>query len=121
MKKLILVFILISVFVCAQTAADEGICSWYTRESCLREGCSGIMANGRVMENDKLTCASWNYKMGSRVKITNVENNKYVIATVTDRGPSKRLKGRIIDLSRNAFMKISKLNKGLCRVRVEEV
>jgi len=117
MKIILIIAIIILSGIYAY--AEEGLCSWYTRESCIREGCSGIMANGKIMENDKLTCASWKYKFGTVLKVTNIENDKYVLVTVTDRGPSKKLKDRVIDLSRGAFKKICSLQNGLCKVKVE--
>ena len=79
--------------------------SWYSVESCLREGTSGIMANGRKLDDTKFTAASWDYPFKTRLRITNCRSNKSVIIEITDRGPSKRLvkKGRVIDLSRAAF------------------
>jgi rare lipoprotein A len=43
--------------------------------------------------------------LGVNVKVTNLENSKSVMVKVNDRGPF--VKGRIIDLSKSAFKKIS--------------
>src|SRR3990167_10303378 len=97
--------------------------SWYSRASCLREGTSGMMANGKELDDEKLTCAIWDYRFGTILLVTNLSNGKSVKVEVTDRGPAKRLvaKGRIIDLSVAAFAKLDKLSKGLIRVSVEKV
>lgn len=100
---------------------DTGTASWYDIESCLREGTSGICANGQRLDDTKLTCASWDYPFGARLKITNLNNYKSVIVTVTDRGPSKKLyrKGRIIDLSKAAFSSIASLRQGIIPIKAE--
>ena len=116
----IVIFILM-LMLGAQAYAYQTEASYYTRASCLREGTSGICANGEKLDDGKKTCASWDYKFGTRLKVTNIENGKYVIVRVNDRGPNKRLyrAGRRIDLSYAAMRAIT--TKGLCQVEVEEV
>ena len=60
---------------------------------------------------------------GKHYKVCNIANNKYVIVRHNDFGPSKRSynKGRIIDLSRRAFLQIADLKDGIINVTVEEV
>ena len=57
--------ILLSGNVWALSSADTyhatGTASYYTVASCAREGTSGIMANGRRLNDEKLTAASWFY------------------------------------------------------------
>lgn len=119
---LITIIFIVSVWVnCfAETALTA---SWYSVESCEREGTSGIMANGRKLNDEELTCASWDFRFGTKLKITNERNGKSVIVTVTDRGPTKRLyrQGRIVDLSKRAFSQIADLKQGIISVTVEEV
>jgi rare lipoprotein A len=84
------------------------------------------MANGQKFDPDKLTAASWFYPLGTRVRVTvNAPEfeSRSVMVTITDRGPAKRLvdQGRVIDLARAAFQKISYLDLGLVQVLVEPV
>jgi rare lipoprotein A len=52
------------------------------------------------------------------VKVTNEENGKSVIVTITDRGPFT--KGREIDLTKRAFMDIAvNKNSGNLKVTIE--
>jgi len=97
--------------------------SYYTVESCKREGTSGIMANGRRLDDERYTCATWDYAFGTKLRITNLQNGKSCCVEVTDRGPAKRLykKGRKLDLSKKAFSSISDLRKGLITVEIKEV
>lgn len=75
----------------------EGKISHYSRAGCL--GCSTTltMANGQPLDDEALTIAFNKAPLGTRLKITNLDNGKSVIVTVTDRGGFERL-GRIADL-----------------------
>ena len=103
--------------------AEEGIASWYSVESCRREGTSGIMANGEVLDDKQFTCASWDYRFGTRLLISNRDTGAKVVVEVTDRGPARRLyrMGRIMDLSKRAFSEIADLKQGVISVKIEEV
>lgn len=77
-------------------------------------------ANGEKFNESALTAASWKYRLGSYVKVTNLRNHKSIIVRINDRGPGKHLyrKGRIIDLTRASFARIAKLSDGVVPVRV---
>ena len=77
-------------------------------------------ANGEVFNPNDLTCATYAYDFGTKLRVTNLANRNSVIVRVNDRGPNKRL-NRLIDLSRRAFEEISELRKGLIEVKVEEL
>lgn len=76
-------------------------------------------ADGSVFLQTALTCASNVYKLGTWLKVTNMENGKSVVVKVTDTGAFKA--PRIVDLSKAAFSQIASLNRGLVKVLVEEV
>ena len=97
--------------------------SWYSVESCRREGTSGIMANGEKLNDFKFTAASWDYAFGTRIKVTNLQNRKSIIVRITDRGPARRLyrQGRVIDLSKGAFQAIAKTGTGIIPIKIEEI
>jgi len=127
---LIWLFAIVALLItlCSTCKAETiGEASWYSVESCKREGTwakyGGLMANGRIFDDTKLTCAMWGVPFGSRFRVTNVSNGRSVIVEVTDRGPAKRLvkKGRIIDLSKGAFAEIANLRQGIIQVKIEEV
>ena len=63
-------------------------------------------ASGQIFNNSKYTAAHKTLKFGTKVKVTNTVNDKYVIVTINDRGPFT--KGREIDLTKKAFMEIAK-------------
>jgi len=80
-----------------------------------------LMANGKKFDKNKMTCAAdKSFKLGDKLKITNILNNKEVIVTVTDRGNFKKY-NRVIDLSENAFSKISNLEKGVIQIKIEKL
>lgn len=75
-------------------------------------------ANGEKFSNRKLTAAHRKLAFGTKLKVTNVVNKKWVIVTVNDRGPF--IKSRDIDLSKEAFMQITdNKNHGVLTVTIE--
>ena len=56
---------------------------------------------------------------GTKVKVTNLKNNKSVVVKINDRGPF--IDGRIIDLSRYAFSEIGNTDSGLLDVKIEVI
>ena len=77
-------------------------------------------ASGKRFDNTKHTAAHRKFPFGTKLKVTNLANNKSVIVEVTDRGPFT--KGRDIDLTKKAFMEIaSSKYGGSLKVRIEEV
>ena len=97
--------------------------SWYSEASCRREGTSGIMANGRKLNDNKFTGASWDYKFGTIVRVTNLKNGKSILVSITDRGPARRLyrQGRVVDLSVASFKAIANLKDGIIPIKIEIV
>jgi rare lipoprotein A len=66
-------------------------------------------ASGVLFDKNKLTAAHKKLPFGTKVKVTNEANGKFVVVEITDRGPFVR--SREIDLSKKAFMDIVN-NKG---------
>lgn len=95
--------------------------SWYSVESCRREGTSGITASGERLLDVGYTCASWDYPLGTVLRVS--YNSRIVEVTVNDRGPSKRLYrlGRRLDLSKRAFSELAPLERGVITVQIERV
>lgn len=118
----LLIVTIMLLLICPVSAwAFETEASYYTKASCLREGTSGIMANGKGLDDEAFTAASWDYEFGQRLRVT--FNGRSVVVSVTDRGPSKRLykKGRRLDLSKAAFERLAPLGKGIIKVQVTEI
>jgi len=91
---------------------EVGYASWYG------PGFHGRRAaNGEIFDQSKLTAAHPALPMGTRIKVTNVENGREVTLRVNDRGPY--VKGRIVDVSRAAARLLGFARKGLALVRIE--
>ncbi|MFD1133577.1 septal ring lytic transglycosylase RlpA family protein [Psychrobacter sanguinis] len=89
--------------------ANAGMASWYGPGFHGKKTASGAIYNMYAM-----TAAHKSLPFGSKVKVTNLNNNKSVVVKINDRGPFKP--GRIIDLSKKANQMIS---CNLCKVDVE--
>lgn len=77
-------------------------------------------ASGEKFHNSRMTAAHKTLPFNTLVKVTNRKNNKSVKVKINDRGPF--VKGREIDLSKKAFMKISDSKKaGLLEVDIKVV
>jgi len=64
--------------------------------------------------------ASPDFPKGSVLRVTNLDNNKYVDVTVNDYGPDRSIfPKRAIDLDKLAFAKISPLGAGIINVKIE--
>ncbi|GIM50791.1 septal ring lytic transglycosylase RlpA family protein [Capnocytophaga stomatis] len=77
-------------------------------------------ANGTIFDNSKQTAAHRTLPFGTKLKVINRVNGKWIYVTVNDRGPVK--KTREIDLTRRAFMDITDdTKKGELLVDIEIV
>ena len=88
-----------------------GLASYYGKKFHGRRTASGERFNMHAM-----TAAHRNFKFGTRVNVTNLQNNRSVTVRINDRGPFAR--GRIIDLSYAAAKKIGMIADGVVRVKI---
>ena len=73
-------------------------------------------ASGEIMDRNKPTAACNSLPLGTKVLVTNIENNKQVVVTITDRMGIK--KSNRIDLSYRAFGIIAKRKIGRIKVLI---
>lgn len=82
-----------------------------------------VMTSGKASwykYKDGLYAASPDFKKGTRLRVYNIDNGKYVDVTVNDYGPDRSIfPDRVIDLDKVAFEKIASLSSGVVSVRVE--
>lgn len=102
------------VLPCSAQKKQHGKASFYSKRST-----GARTASGQRLHHDSLTCAHRYYPFGTRLKVTNLSNNKSVIVKVIDRGPFGR--GRIIDLSWAAAKAIGMIAQGVASVKIETV
>jgi rare lipoprotein A len=74
-------------------------------------------ANGETFDINQLTAAHRTLPFGTRVRVTNLKNQKSVVVRINDRGPYA--KGRVIDLSPAAARRIDMIGMGVAPVRLE--
>ena len=89
-----------------------GIASWYGQRHHGRP-----TASGKPFNMHALTAAHRSLPLGTRVRVTNLENGRSVVVRITDRGPYVR--GRSIDLSHAAAKALGMVKRGLASVRME--
>lgn len=76
-------------------------------------------ANGEIYNQNSFTAAHKSLKFGTLLKITNLKNNKSVVIRINDRGPY--IHGRDLDLSKAAATELGFINKGVSKIKVEEI
>jgi rare lipoprotein A len=74
-------------------------------------------ASGERFDQNALTAAHRTLPFGTRVRVTNLNNERSVVVRINDRGPFVR--GRVIDVSRAAAVRLDMLRAGVVPVRVE--
>jgi rare lipoprotein A len=94
------------------TRIKSGLASWYGEVWQGRR-----TASGRIFDMNEMTAAHKTLPFGSKVKVTDLRNQRSVIVTITDRGAL--YPGRVIDLSLGAARQLRMVNAGLDPVKLE--
>ena len=89
-----------------------GVSSWYGPNFHGK-----LTANGEVFDMYSISAAHKTLPLGTYVKVTNLDNDKYVYLTINDRGPY--IDGRMLDCSMAAAKKLGFYNNGTANVEVE--
>jgi rare lipoprotein A len=74
-------------------------------------------SNGEIYDMYKLTAAHRTLPFETMVRVTNLNNGKFTVVRITDRGPF--VDNRIIDLSLAAAREVDSVGAGVVPVRVE--
>lgn len=95
------------------TSVQTGKASWYGVR------CNGgtRTASGERLTNDAATAAHKTLPMGSKVRVTNLDNGKSEVVRINDRGPYTR--GRVIDVTSGVAERLGFLSRGIVSVKVE--
>jgi rare lipoprotein A len=94
--------------------ALKGTASWYG------PGFHGKKtASGEIYDQSKLTAAHKTLPLGTKARVTNLDNGNAVEVEINDRGPF--VNGRIIDLSRAAAGALGLVENGTAPVKVEVI
>ena len=92
----------------------EGQASWYGGRFHGRK-----TASGERFDQHALTAAHRSLPFGTRVKVTNLNNQQSVVVRINDRGPYAR--SRLIDVSNKAARQLGMLKSGVAPVRIERL
>jgi rare lipoprotein A len=95
--------------------AQHGRASWYS----IHTNGGTKTASGRKLSNTASTAAHKTLPIGTKVRVTNKNNGKSEIMTITDRGPY--VHGRIIDVTIGAAERLGFVRAGTAPVKVEVV
>lgn len=93
---------------------EEGTASWYGPDF---HGKS--TSCGEIYDMNAMTSAHKILPMGTRLRVTNLRNNRSIVVRVNDRGPF--VKSRIIDLSFAAAKELDIVASGTALVRIESI
>ncbi|HLD67111.1 MAG TPA: septal ring lytic transglycosylase RlpA family protein [Pseudomonas sp.] len=93
---------------------SEGQASWYGIKHQGKR-----TASGERFDRHALTAAHRSLPFGTRVRVTNLRNDKSVEVRINDRGPHVR--ARLIDLSQQAAERLDMLRTGVAPVRVQQL
>lgn len=95
-------------------AQDTGTAAYYSDYFVGR-----TVANGEVYSHGELTAAHNGYPFGTRVRVTNLSNNRSVVVKINDR--MRKNSRFLIDVSRSAAEELGFVKEGKTQVRVERV
>jgi peptidoglycan lytic transglycosylase len=97
-----------------QLDEKTGVASWYGEQF---QG--NRTANGEIYDMNGLTAASRTLPLGTKLKVTNLRNNRSLIVRINDRGPY--IHNRSLDVSKAAARRLGFIASGLAQVRMEVV
>jgi rare lipoprotein A len=76
-----------------------------------------LSASGEVFNQNAMTAAHRSLRFGTRVRVTNLSNNRSVVVRVNDRGPYAG--DRVLDLSAGAAGAIGLIDSGVGKIRMD--
>ncbi len=78
-----------------------------------------LTATGETYDMYGLSAAHKTLPLNTIIRVTNLENKKSIILRINDRGPYA--KGRVLDCSYGAALKLGYVGKGTARVKIEVI
>jgi rare lipoprotein A len=88
--------------------AERGRASWYSLTT--------KTASGERCDPSAMTAAHRSLPFGTVLSVENLKNGRRVLVRVNDRGPF--IRGRIVDVTRAAAIRLGFLEDGIARVRL---
>ena len=100
---------------CANSHDDGLLASWYGAGFDGKKTASGTIFRA----SDPTMIAHPFLPFGSKIRLTNCDNGKSIVAYVVDRGPFRDDKNIIVDVSKAAARKLDFLVKGIAPIAIE--
>jgi rare lipoprotein A len=97
-----------------EAITEIGVASWYGEDF---QG--NPTASGEIFDMNGLTAASRDLPLGTKLRVTNLRNNRSLVLKVNDRGPF--IHGRFLDVSKGAAERLGFMRAGLALVETEVV
>jgi rare lipoprotein A len=113
MKTILTILGVVALSISPIAAAEYGVASYYT----VKSNHGTRTASGVALKDAALTAAHKTLPFGTKVKVTNLKNNKSVVVVITDRGPFT--KGRVMDVSSAAADQLGFKQNGVAKVKLE--
>lgn len=110
----VLTFAFIGIFGSTVVLAEEGMAVYYSDVFQGRP-----TASKEIFDQDGMAAAQKTLPFGTKVRVTNLENNKSVVLTINDR--MARRNSNIIDVTRRAARELGFERQGRARVSVEPI
>ena len=95
-----------------QARRESGYASWYGPGFYHRR-----TASGEIFNPKELAAAHRTLPLGTRVRVTNLDNGRRVVVRINDRGPYK--KNRVIDVTPTVAKRLGFKHDGLTKVRID--
>ena len=102
----------LNIAVVAAQGAEEGIANFYSDKFQGKK-----VASGEVYDKAKLTASHKTLALGTKVKVTNLDNGKSVVVTINDR--MKKSNPAVIDVSGQAAEDLGFTKSGKAKVKLE--
>ena len=96
----------------AAQASEEGVANFYSDKFQGKK-----VASGEVYDKDKLTASHKKLSYGTKVKVTNLDNQKSVVVTINDRMPASN--PAVVDVTRRAAEELGFVKSGKAKVKLE--
>jgi rare lipoprotein A len=109
--RLLGALVMLGTMLTLNAFAETGKASWYGYPYHGRKA-----ADGSVYSMYQMTAAHRTLPFGTKILVENTENKQSVVLKVTDRGPFA--KGRVLDVSKVAAMKLGMLKSGTASVKI---
>lgn len=109
-----MLFVFTGLFGVGSALAEEGMAVHYSNKF---QG--KLTANKETFDQEGMTAAHKTLPFGTKVKVTNLANNKSVILTINDR--MARRNRNVIDVTRRAARELGFEKQGRTRVSIETV